>query len=231
MATNEICRVLGYEFNDRSLLETALTHKSIHMDKGYSRMDNERLEFIGDALLDAIIGIELYQKLPAATEGELTKKRADIVCERSLAVIAKKINLSSYMHFSHGAFANNVTEKDSVLADCVEAVIGAIYLDSGYEAVKEFILRLMGEVIEDSIQGNLAMDYKSELQEYFQKKKKDINISYIVEKEEGPAHNRMFYIRVEADGIVYGHGSGYSKKSAEMEAAKEGLLFLKKENR
>lgn len=220
--------VIGYKFNNEALIETALTHKSVHQDVLNKYHDNERLEFIGDAYLDAVVGFELFKILKDANEGELTKKRAYVVCEKSLAEVARKLELNKYMHFGYQAISNKVNEKDSVLADCVEAIIGAIYIDSGYSEASKFILNNFKGKIQESLVEN-SSDYKSELQEYFQSIKKDMNLKYILDKEEGPDHDKKFYIHVEESGVKLGSGVGKSKKIAEQIAAKESLETLKKE--
>lgn len=228
---NSIYSLINYKFNNPSLLETALTHKSVHLDLGIDKKDNERLEFIGDAYLDAVIGYELFSRLKGAAEGELTKKRAFIVCEKSLARVARKLELNKYMRFGHQAILNKVNEKDSVLADCVEAIIGAIFIDSNYDEAKKFILNNFKDIIEEALTDNMFSDYKSNLQEYFQSLDREMNLKYVIDKEEGPDHDKTFYIHVEESGMLLGRGKGKSKKEAEQNAAKESLLVLKKENK
>lgn len=227
MLNKEIYSVLNYTFKDETLIETALTHKSIHQGLSYKIKDNERLEFIGDAFLDAVIGFELFKILPDSNEGELTKKRAYIVCEKSLADIAKKLELNKYMHFGYQAISNKVNEKDSVLSDCVEAIIGAIYLDSGYDEASKFILNNFKDKIYEAINENVS-DYKSDLQEYIQSYKKDMDLKYVLDKEVGPDHDKKFFVHVEESGEKLGSGFGKNKKSAEQMAAKESLETLKR---
>lgn len=226
MKINEFQQKIEYDFKSPDLLERALTHSSFNRDQNTRHKDNERLEFIGDAFLDAIIGEELYVKMPKASEGSLTKIRALIVCERALADVARKLELGCYLNLGHGEESQGGRNKDSILADAMEAVIGAVYMDGGFEEMKKLVLRSFKQTVEDAMAGQLFADYKSQLQEHLQKKGTVINISYVTDKEEGPPHDRTFYVHMECNGEAFASGVGKSKKEAEQDAAKNTLAAL-----
>lgn len=219
---------IGYEFKNKLYIERALTHSSFNREKNTKHQDNERLEFLGDAFFDAIVSAELFTRLTAVTEGRLTKTRALIVCEDSLARAARKFDLGKYILIGHGEEVAGGRNRDSILADAMEAVVGALYMDGGYEATKEFVLKVFADTIDDAVNGKLFSDYKSEVQEQLQKNGKNIAIIYDIYKEEGPAHDKTFFVRLSYDGKVLGEGQGKSKKEAEQNAAKEGLICLKR---
>lgn len=216
--------IIGYQFKDKKLLEKALTHSSYVKENGKSRLyDNERLEFLGDAFLDAIIGEALYKSLPDAEEGHLTKARASIVCEKSLAEAGRRLSIGEHMLFSRGEAKSGGRNRDSILADGMEAVIGAIYLDGGYDKAKHFVLHVFGDSLQDAGEGRLSnRDYKSEIQEHLQAQG-ILDIHYALEKAEGPDHDKRFSVRLEIRGKTAGRGSGKSKKIAEQNAAKDAL--------
>ena len=199
---------IGYSFKDKTLIERALTHSSFNRERNTRHRDNERLEFLGDAFLDAIVGAELYIRMSDVTEGVLTKTRALIVCEKALAVVAREFELGNYMLMGHGEASTGGRNKDSILADAFEALIGAIYLDGGYQEAQKFTVKAFEKTIEGAISGKIFSDYKSELQEHLQSGGKSVNISYIVDREEGPAHDKTFYLHLECDGKKYGKGYG-----------------------
>lgn len=214
---------IGYVFNDKGLLKEALTHSSYireHKDENVS--SNERLEFLGDAYLDAIAGEELFKRLPGADEGRLTKLRAAVVCEKTLAVVGARFRIGEYMDMGNGESKNGGRYRSSIMADAIEALIGAIYLDGGYEKAHEFVLGISEEALQDAMAGRLLKDYKSALQEKIQSEGSH-RIEYKVDREEGPDHDKYFYVSVYLDGEVKGHGEGKTKKEAEQSAAKEAL--------
>ncbi len=217
-------RAIGYRFKDKKLLGRALNHSSYVKERGQSRLnDNERLEFLGDAFLDAIIGEDLYRKLEKAEEGQLTKARASIVCEKSLADAARAISLGNYMRFSKGEEKSGGRERESILADAMEAMIGAVYLDGGYEEARDFVLGMFEEALQDAESGKLSnQDYKSELQEQLQAQG-ILDIRYVTEREDGPDHDKTFSVRLDVQGKAAGSGSGKSKKVAEQNAARDAL--------
>ena len=219
---------IGYKFKDTGALKMALTHSSCNKEKNTKHQDNERLEFLGDAFLDAIIGEELFRRLPQGSEGKLTKTRALVVCEKSLADVALRYDLGDYMYMGHGEETAGGRHKNSILADAMEAVIGAIYLDGGYEETKNFVLRSFEEILKDAEGGRLFSDFKSEVQELMQKIDKHAALYYETEKEEGPAHDKTFFVHLSCDGKTLGRGKGKSKKEAEQNAAKSAINELKR---
>jgi len=219
---------INYKFKNRYFIERALTHSSYNKEKKTKHQDNERLEFLGDAFLDAIIGEELFRRLPEGSEGKLTKTRALVVCEKSLADVANSYNLGNYMYMGHGEEATGGRHKNSILADGMEAVIGAIYLDSGYEETKHFVLRSFEKILKDAEDGRLFSDFKSEIQEFMQKIDKNAVVYYETDKEEGPAHDKTFFVHVSCYGKILGRGQGKSKKEAEQKAAKAAIASLKR---
>ena len=225
---NKFEQLIGYKFNNPNLLERALTHSSYNKEKNTKHQDNERLEFLGDAFFDAIVSAELFKMMKGVTEGKLTKTRALVVCENSLAKSARKLGLGQYIYMGHGEEVGGGREKDSILADAMEAVIGAIYLDGGFEPTEKFVLKYFSETIKDAAEGKLFSDYKSEVQEFIQKNGRNLAITYKTVKEEGPAHDKTFFVNLSYDGNILGEGSGKSKKEAEQQAAKAALARLKR---
>ena len=225
---NNFEQLIGYKFNNPNLLERALTHSSYNKEKNTKHQDNERLEFLGDAFFDAIVSAELFKMMKGVTEGKLTKTRALVVCENSLAKSARKLGLGQYIYIGHGEEVGGGRDKDSILADAMEAVIGAIYLDGGFEPTEKFVLRYFSETIKDAAEGKLFSDYKSEVQEFIQKNGRNLAITYSTVREEGPAHSKTFFVNLSYDGNVLGEGSGKSKKEAEQQAAKAALARLKR---
>ena len=224
----ELEKRIQYRFEDRSYLERALTHSSYNREKNTKHKDNERLEFLGDAFLDAIVGAELFVRMNNVTEGTLTKTRALIVCEKALAEVAREFNLGKYILMGHGEAGTGGRNKDSILADALEAVIGAIYMDGGYDAAQKFTVSAFKKMIEGAMAGRIFSDYKSEIQEVLQSGGKTVNINYVLDREEGPAHDKTFYLHMECDGKKYGSGKGKTKKEAEQNAAKASLEILER---
>lgn len=220
----EVEENLGVYFNNLTLLKTALTHSSFgnqFKDAEY----NERLEFLGDAVLQLCITEYLFNNFKNKTEGELTKIRSLIVCENSLYEIAKKLRLGEYIRMSKGEELTGGRERISIQADSVEAVIAAVYLDKGIGFVRDFILLHFEEIIKKAINNEIVLDFKTKLQEFLQKDG-EVEIHYELTKYEGPPHRRKFFTNVSIDGKVMGEGSGYSKKEAEQNCAKEALKIL-----
>lgn len=216
----ELCNRINYEFHNMELLSHALTHSSYINDMRLEyEANNERLEFLGDAMLDAIISNYLYRRLHTEQEGQLSKLRALIVCENSLFKCAQKLDLGQHIRLGKGEEKTGGRTRPSILADAMEALIGAIYLDGGMEAVTTFVLQNLEETIEQALAGKLYSDYKTALQEKVQiQGEKDIR--YEIDREEGPDHNKTFYITLRIDGQAVGAGSGRNKKEAEQHAAK-----------
>lgn len=216
---------LGYKFKNKKLADMAITHKSYANDMKKSSLDsyNERVEFLGDAILEYIISKELYNRLTNEKEGVLTQKRARIVCEASLCSIIKEYGLEECLKVGKCELRIKNSKKDAMLADMFEAILGAIYLDSGFEIAEAICLKMLRKTIEDEI-NNVAenKDYKTRLQEQVQKSK-DKSIEYKLVGEEGPAHDKTFYVEVHVNNKKIGEGNGKSKKEAEQQAAKEAL--------
>ena len=228
MKIKEFEQKIGYQFQNRNYLEPALTHSSFNREKNTKHQDNERLEFLGDAFFDAVISVELYERLKHVTEGKLTKTRALIVCESALAQVARGYELGSYLNLGHGEDTGGGRHKDSMLADSMEAVIGAIYLDGGYQAMQNFVKKSFSRMIDQAIDGKLFSDYKSEVQEILQGKGKPVTIAYETDREEGPAHDKTFFVHLSCNGEIMGKGIGKSKKEAEQNAAKQTLEMLER---
>jgi len=214
---------LGYHFSDRNLLIQALTHSSyVKNSEERVKKDNERLEFLGDAILDAAISQQLYLQLPHVEEGQLTKIRARLVRETSLANLARTLGLGEYLLLGPGENRTGGRDKDSILADTMEAVIGAVALDGGYSEAQKFIGNIFGKVMEETLSQGFVSDYKTLLQETLQAEG-ERDFQYRVVKEEGPDHAKTFYVDLYLRDLVIGSGKGTSKKEAEQNAAKEAL--------
>ena len=217
---------IGYEFKQEKLLRQALTHSSFANEKHLRKhSDNERLEFLGDAVLELVSSDFLYHKYPDKPEGELTKIRASIVCEPTLAYCAADIHLGSYLLLGKGEEATGGRERNSVVSDAMEALIGAIYLDGGFASAKEFIHRF---ILNDIEHKQLFYDSKTILQEIVQASYEE-PLEYEILKEEGPDHNKTFEVRALLGTKEIGRGSGRTKKSAEAVAAYRGILKLREE--
>ena len=215
---------IGYSFKDKDLLKTALTHSSYASEhKMNYETNNERLEFIGDAYLDAVIGHKLFDIMKTSHEGVLSRNRADIVREDTLADIARKINLGDYLYLGKGEEQNGGRNKDSILSDAFEALLGAVILDSGFGQCEKLVLELFADKIQQAVEGKLNKDYKSRLQEALQEKYRSVKINYVLTSTSGPDHDKTFNVHVELDGKVLGSGTGKSKAKAEQAAAKEVL--------
>ena len=211
---------IGYDFKDRSLLDIALTHTS-YANETKGRVNNERIEFLGDAVLEVITSEYIYLTYPDLSEGEMTKTRAYSVCEDSLAEIANRYGFSDFLHVGKCEEKVNGVYRNSILADSVEAVIGAIFLDGGIEEAKKFVLPNISQKVEEYLTKG-SKDYKTTLQEKLQEHG-DVKIEYKIVKEEGPEHDKTFISEVYCNGKLLGSGKGKSKKEAEMEAAKGAL--------
>lgn len=218
---------IGINFENEELLVTAFTHSSYVNDHASQKLaDYERLEFLGDAVLQIIISRHLYDKYPDMPEGELTKLRAMVVCEESLAAISNELKFSEVMILGRGEAKFGGRQKASILADMFEAVLGAIYLEKGLEVAEEFLSKVMYPKINDGDFSHV-MDYKTALQEYVQKDHIGV-LSYKIVFEEGPSHDKNFEAHVFLDEKVIGKGFGKSKKNAEKVAAKDALNKLKR---
>lgn len=219
---DELERRIGYIFKDTNLLITALTHSSYANENRHGISDNERLEFLGDSVLELVIADYLYGMFEQYKEGDLTKIRASIVSEGSLAEIARSIELGEFLYLGKGEANTGGRNRDSILADAVEAIIGAVYLEAGISKASELIIHLFTPIIKKSFEGKGFQDYKTQLQEILQKNS-DKGLNYHVIEEKGPDHNKEFVVEVHHNGQVIGTGKGKSKKEAEQQAAKEAL--------
>lgn len=216
---------IKYEFNNIEILEKSLTHSSYsNEDKVCSKTNNERLEFLGDAVLGVVVSRFIFDEFPEYPEGDLTKLRAQVVCEDTLSLVAANLNLGKYLLMGKGEEASGGRERKSILADAVESVIAAIYIDGGYKKAQEFVLNNLINYIHLAVKGNVVTDYKSHLQEYYQGKRQNCKIRYVVTKEEGPDHEKTFHVNVLVNKVVLGKGEGKSKKLAEQDAAKNALI-------
>ena len=220
----KIEEAIGVKFNNVTLLQTALTHSS-YAKQFKDAQYNERLEFLGDSVLQLCITQYLFINYENKSEGELTKIRSLIVCENSLYNVARKINLSEFIRMSRGEELTGGRERISIQADAVEAVLAAIYLDRGIEEANKFILEKFMDIINKAIQNKIILDFKTKLQEFLQVNG-EVNINYELLKYEGPPHHRKFFVSVFVSNKEMGKGIGYSKKEAEQNAAKEALIDL-----
>ena len=214
---------LGYSFRDRSLLHTALTHSSYANE--HHCASNERLEFVGDSVLGFVTASRLYARFPEMPEGRMTKLRAELVCEQSLWEAAERLELGRCLLLGRGEESSGGRERHSILADCVEAVIAAVYLDGGMEPAARLIDRqILAKLSDDASQ--MPHDWKTELQELIQRKP-GRSLSYQLTGESGPDHRKSFTAAVLMNGSVLGAGEGGSKKEAEQAAARAALEALK----
>lgn len=219
--TIELKKKLMINFNNEELLQLAITHSSYANEKNIEF--NERLEFLGDTVLELIISEYLFKNHKKETEGYLTKIRALIVCENSLFEIAKAWDLGKYIYMSKGEELTGGRTRVSILADAVEAIIAAIYLDQGIKVARNFVLKNFAGIIDKAVKNKIILDYKTKLQEILQQNG-DVDISYELVSFDGPPHRREFFVQVLVDGEIKGKGSGFSKKEAEQMAAKEVLI-------
>ena len=217
---------IGYHFQNRKLLVQALTHSSYENEKKLGKLGcNERLEFLGDAVLELISSDFLYHRFPGIPEGELTKKRASMVCEPSLAFCAREFGLPQYLLLGKGEDMTGGRNRDSIVSDATEALLGAIYLDGGFASAKEFVLSF---ILNDIEHKQLFFDSKTILQEIVQEKGSQ-PIEYRLIKEEGPDHNKSFTVEAIVSGRTQGQGTGHTKKAAEQAAAYEAIRNMKQE--
>ena len=215
---------LGYTFRNKALLENALTHSSYANENRERHLpDNERLEFLGDSILGFVVADYLYRNYPDKPEGELTRIRADLVCERNLAEAAATIELGSYLLLGHGEEQGGGRKRDSIVSDAMESVIAASYMDGGFSAAKEIIDRLILSDVPAGKPHNF--DYKTALQELVQRKKDQV-LRYELTGESGPDHDKKFEVEVLLNGKPCGNGSGSSKKRAEQAAAAAAIDAL-----
>lgn len=213
----------GHKFKDIAFLKTAVTHSSYANERGREATCNERQEFLGDAVLSVIVSDYLY-KSTHLSEGDLTKLRASLVCEKSLCDFARGIDLGSFMLLGRGEEHTGGTNRPSILADAFEAVIAAVYLDGGIEPARAFVVPFIESMLEHKKQESFN-DYKTLLQEIVQKNPQE-TLTYVLVDEQGPDHDKRFIVEVHLNSNVIGKGEGRSKKSAEQLAAKEALELM-----
>lgn len=217
---DELQQSLGYKFKDEKLLINALTHSSYAVEQRYSySANNERLEFLGDAYLGAIVGKKLYDIMSDVKEGILSRKRAEVVCEATLADVANSISLSNYLLLGKGEARHGGAFKPSILSDAMEAVIGAIFLDGGFDECRRVVLDLFLDKIRLAVKSELIKDYKSELQQKMQHIYRANEIEYVIVEENGPPHDKSFVSEVRIKDVPVARGAGRSKSKAEQAAA------------
>lgn len=223
MRLEELENNIGYTFRNKDLLKNALTHTSYAFEHHIN--SNEKLEFLGDSILEFISSKYLYNNFPKLTEGEMTKVRADIVCENSLYQIAKMHNFSDFLYLGKSEIVSNKVARPAIMADSVEALIAAIYFDSGLEEAEKFIVNNLKDAAEIASKNVGQKDYKTVLQEKLQANG-EVHIKYEIIKEEGPDHNKKFTARVSCNNKVLATGEGKTKKAAEMQAARKALIEM-----
>ncbi|MDY4755955.1 MAG: ribonuclease III [Candidatus Faecousia sp.] len=215
---------IGYHFHNISLLQNALTHSSYANERWHnSLLSNERLEFLGDSILGMLVAEYLFRSFPNRPEGELTRMRADMVCEKTLAAVANSIHLGDHLLLGHGEEQGGGRSRDSILADAMESVIAACFLDGGMEAALQIIRRFI--LVEVPVTRLHNADYKTQLQELVQQKRNQV-LSYSLARESGPDHDKQFEVEVCINGSVVGTGRGSSKKRAEQDAARAAIARL-----
>jgi|LSQX01.2.fsa_nt_gb ribonuclease-3 len=225
----ELFTLLQIKPKVRKLYQQALTHSSYaHEHHLGSEAHNERLEFLGDAVLELVISEELYRRYPRLPEGKLTRLRAGLVCEETLYRLAEKLELGSYLRLGKGEAASGGRQRPSLLADAFEAVLGAIYLDLGFSQVQSVVHQLFTPLYADLNNGSLPLDYKTQLQEYTQSKLA-VTPAYRIIAETGPDHDKVFVAQVIIKDKILGEGSGQSKKEAEQEAARRAYSHFTKD--
>lgn len=223
MIKESFLKSLDYKFNNIQLLQEALTHSSaVYENPKKFQNSNQRLEFLGDSVLNLIIGNYLYETLEKSQEGNLTKLRSLIVREKSLAQVGSRFNLGDNIILGRNEAQMKIGENPSVLADGVEALIGAIFIDGGYNEAKGFVLSVFKDIIQGALAGKISRDFKTEIQELLQSKGES-DIEYRLDKQEGPAHDRTFHMSIWNSGEKLGTGIGKTKKEAEQRAAQAAL--------
>lgn len=215
---------LGYKFNNIELLNNALTHSSYANEVHSAHGSNERLEFLGDSVLSIIVSEFLYNNYKNLPEGELTKLRASLVCEKTLCIFAKELKIGEHLFLGKGEAHNHGNERASILADAFEAVLAAIFIDGGMVAAKKHVLRFIIPELETR-EFELFKDYKTSLQEVIQRNPEE-RLTYVLIDETGPDHDKRFTVEVHLNSNVIGCGIGRSKKQAEQEAARQALKLM-----
>lgn len=220
----EFEKKLGYTFKNPNLLLNALTHSSYANETRNGTTSNERLEFLGDSVLSVIVSDYLFKEFSKIPEGELTKLRASLVCEKSLCGFSRELDLGKFLKLGKGEDKGGGRERDSILADAFEAVLAAIYLDGGIEEARKLVMRFILPELEQT-DDEVFKDYKTALQEIIQRNPEE-SVSYILTGESGPDHDKIFEVKVLLNSNVIGEGKGKSKKRAEQMAAKQALTLM-----
>ncbi len=221
---------LGYKFKNEEIIKEALTHSSYYNEmksKGARVSYNERLEFLGDSVLSVVVSSYLFEKYRNKQEGDLTKIRAAVVCEKALSKFASEIGLGNYMYLGHGEIMNNGRNRPSITADAFEALLAAMYIDSGesFAEVERFLLPFVAAEIDRISENGLFVDYKTALQQVVQQVNGEI-LEYVLTGEEGPDHNKKFKVEARLNSNVIGHGVARTKREAEQQAAREALVLF-----
>ncbi len=223
MSIDNFQKDIGYFFKNPELLKTAFTHTS------YANENNtksyERLEFLGDAIVDFLVGEYLFLNYPSMDEGMMSRVRANLVCEKALSELGRKIGIEKYMLLGHGAELAGERNRPSIISDMFEALIAAMYLDTGIDNTRDYLLATYGDMLSEAAGSGQVIDYKTKLQEKLQKNG-PCNISYEIISADGPVHHCLFEMQVVANGKVLGKGSAYSKKEAQQKAAEDALSKL-----
>ena len=215
---------LKYTFKNKELLKNALAHSSYANEKKGSATSNERLEFLGDSVLSIIVSEHIYKNFPNLPEGQLTRLRASLVCEKTLCEFSKQLQVGDYLLLGKGERANGGCERPSILADAFEAILAAIYLDGGMEPAKRHVLRFVQSELSHLEHENFKY-YKTELQEIIQRNPEE-KLTYVLKGESGPDHDKCFTVEVHLNSNVIVKGSGHSKKNAEQAAARQALELM-----
>lgn len=215
---------LNYSFKNEKLLINALTHSSYANEVRNGTTSNERLEFLGDSVLSIIVAEYLFEKFNNLPEGELTKLRASLVCEKSLCTFSRKLEIGKYLRLGKGEDKGGGRERDSILADAFEAVLAAMYLDGGFKVAQSFVLPFIKDEL-SHVDDEVFKDYKTALQEIIQRNPEE-SVTYILTGESGPDHNKVFEVEVKLNSNTIGKGKGKNKKQAEQAAAKEALRLM-----
>ena len=222
---NTLQEKLNYKFKNEDLLINALTHSSYANEVRNGVSSNERLEFLGDSVLSIIVSEYIYKKFGDLPEGEMTKIRASLVCEKSLCQFSREMELGQYLRLGKGEEKGGGRERDSILADAFEAVLAAMYLDGGFEVAKKHVLRFIKDELYNHNEAEAFKDYKTALQEIIQRNPEE-SVTYHLIGESGPDHDKIFEVEVLLNSNTIGKGKGKSKKQAEQKAAKEPLTLM-----
>lgn len=219
---------IRYKFKDKNLLKRALTHSSYANETRDANKSNERLEFLGDSILSIIVSEYIFKNFKDLPEGELTKIRASLVCEKSLCAFSRELNVGNYLLLGKGELQSGGNTRSSILADAFEAVLAAMYLDGGMEVAKSHVLRFVLKELDNFQSDEVFKDYKTMLQEIVQRNPEEI-LQYVLADESGPDHDKQFAVNVKLNSNIFSTGIGHSKKQAEQDAARKALELMGQE--